>query len=402
MPDFAYTARALDGKRIDGTLNAGSEREAINVLTGRSLFPISVSTVAEPQAMRIGGFRITDQTMVNFFASLSSLLRGGVPLLRALKILHDQASNQRLKSVLDDVVSRVEDGQTIGDAFARHPRVFNEITINLARAGGEGGFLEDAFDRVAQFIEHRSDLKARTVGALIYPVILASVGTLILIVLLTFFIPQFGELFGELRDRGKLPAATDWLLGFSELIQSYGLYLALFFAILSTFAWVQLKTDNGRRFVDRLKLRLPMFGSVFRNLAVSRFCRVLGTLLKNGVPLLKSLEISRDAAGNRVLAEAIDEAADNVTSGESLATPLRKSGQFPVTVTEMISVAEESNTLDSVLVGVADGLEKQTMRRLDLLVRMLEPMMLVVMASIIMVIVVALLLPILKMGEAFA
>jgi general secretion pathway protein F/type IV pilus assembly protein PilC len=339
--------------------------------------------------------------MVNFFSSLASLLRGGVPMLRALKVVQEQTSNARLKTILVEIIDRVEDGESIGDAFARFPNVFNDITVNLARAGGEGGFLEDAFERVAQFIEHRADLKSRTVGALIYPLILASIGSLILVVLLVFFVPKFGEMFGELRERGKLPWATDMLLGLSGFAQQYGIVVGLFLAILSAFVWVQFRTPKGRRSLDLLKLRLPVFGTIVRNLCVARFCRVLGTLLKNGVPILKSLDISREATGNRVLSEAIAEASQNVTSGEALATPLRASGHFPPTVTEMIAVAQESNTLDTVLVNLADGLEKQTMRRLDLLVRMLEPLMLVILAGVIMVIVVALLLPVLRMGEAF-
>ncbi len=401
MPEFTYTARSLDGERVSGTLSAATEREVIGVLSGKSLFPIAVAPLKEKKSVGLRGWRINDQTQANFFASLASLLRGGVPLMRSLKILQSQATNQRLRTVLDDIVARVEDGETVGDAFARYPTDFNEITVNLARAGAEGGFLEDAFERVGQFIEHRADIKGRTVGALIYPAILAGVGALILIVLLIFFIPKFGELFEELRQRGQLPAATDFLLNFSSSLQKFGIPLAIVCAILFAVLWVQIKKPKGRRAADWVKLRLPMFGSVFRNLAVARFCRVLGTLLKNGVPLIKSLEISRDATGNRVLSEAIDKATENVASGESLAVPLKRSGHFPATVSEMISVAEESNTLDTVLISLADGLEKQTMRRLDLLVRMLEPMMLVVMATIIMIIVVALLLPILKMGQAF-
>lgn len=402
MPDFTYVARGLDGKRVTGSLSAATERDVISLLGAKSLFPIEVATDA-PQGSAIATVRgrVGDQAMVNFFTSLASLLRGGVPLLRSLKVVQEQTSNARLRSILDDVIERVEDGSSIGDALARHPRVFNEITVSLARAGGEGGFLEDAFDRVAQFIEHRADLKARTIGALIYPVILATIGTIILVVLLVFFVPKFGELFTELRQRGKLPFATDMLLGLSGFAQQYGLFVALFFAILFAFLWVQIKTPKGRRTLDLVKLKLPVFGTIIKNLSVARFCRVLGTLLKNGVPILKSLEISRTATGNSILSDAIAEAAENVTSGEALASPLRKSGHFPATVTEMIAVAQESNTLDSVLINLADGLEKQTMRRLDLMVRMLEPLMLVVMAGVIMVIVVALLLPVLKMGEAF-
>lgn len=403
MPEFTYVARGLDGKRVSGTLSAGSEREVVSMLGAKSLFPVEVAT-DQPRNGQVTASRgrVADGALVNFFSSLASLLRGGVPLLRSLKVVQEQNTNPRLKAILADVIERVEDGTSIGDALARHPRVFNDITVSLARAGGEGGFLEDAFDRVSQFIEHRADLKARTIGALIYPVILASIGTIILVVLLVFFVPRFGELFSELRQRGKLPFATDLLLGLSQYAQQYGLYVGLVLAIAATFVWVQMKTPQGQRTVDSLKLRLPVFGTIVRNLSVARFCRVLGTLLKNGVPILKSLDISRTATGNCILSEAIAQASENVTSGESLASPLRKSGHFPATVTEMIAVAQESNTLDSVLISLADGLEKQTMRRLDLLVRMLEPLMLVVMAGVIMVIVVALLLPVLKMGEAFS
>jgi general secretion pathway protein F/type IV pilus assembly protein PilC len=160
-----------------------------------------------------------------------------------------------------------------------------------------------------------------------------------------------------------------------------------------------MKTEKWRRFADGMKIKVPLFGPIFLNLAVGRFCRVLGTLLKNGVPILKALEISRDASGNRVLSQAIADAAENITSGESLSGPLGKSGHFPRNVTEMISVAEESNTLDDVLINISEGLEKQTVRRLDLMVKLLEPLMLMVMAAIVLVVVVALLLPIMKMGS---
>ena len=218
-------------------------------------------------------------------------------------------------------------------------------------------------------------------------------------VLLIFFVPSFGEIFQQLRDMGELPAITDWLLGFSGFLRSYGLFFVILAAILYVVLRVQLNTDKGRRIWDGIKIKLPMFGPIFLNLAVARFCRVLGTLLRNGVPILKGLEISRDAAGNRVLSEAIEKASDNITSGETLRCRLGKSGHFPVNVTEMISVAEESNTLDDVLVSIADGLEKQTVRRLDLMVKLIEPLMLMVMAGIILVVVVALLLPIMKMGN---
>lgn len=399
MPDFAYTARRSTGDKISGTLTAGSQREALAMLSGQELFPIEVVEEKARKAISFGK-RVGGQEMATFYGQLAGLMRSGVPLLRSLEILRDQSHNSTLKEVMTDVYERVEDGEGLGEAMSRYPRVFNEMAVNMARAGAEGGFLEDAFDRVSAFTEQQVDLKARTVGALMYPVILAGMGSVIVGVLLIFFVPKFGEMFEQLRQRGELPALTDWLLAFSDGLRSYWYLIAMVAAVVGGFIYFQLKTEPGRRMADLIRLRLPMFGIIFKNLAVARFCRVLGTLLRNGVPILKSLEISREAAGNRILSDAIAKASENITAGESLATPLGKSGHFPVTVVEMISVAEESNSLDTVLVDIADGLEVRTQRNLDLLVRMLEPVMLLVMAGIVLFVVIALLLPVIKMSSA--
>ena len=202
-----------------------------------------------------------------------------------------------------------------------------------------------------------------------------------------------------MRDEGQLPAITEWLMWTSETLQKYGIFIALAFCAAFIYGRNRLATPSGRRWADGWKIRLPIMGNIFLSLAVARFCRVLGTLLHNGVPILRSLEISQDAAGNRVLSEAVEQASENITSGDSLATPLSSSGHFPNTVVEMIAVAEESNTLDSVLVDIADGLEKQTSRRLDLAVRLLEPIMLLILAGIVLFVVIALLLPIFKMSS---
>lgn len=398
MPEFSYIARDMSGQRVTGNLSANSERDVINTLSGRSLFPIEVKS-SEKKGISFSGGRVNAQTISTFYDQLASLMKNGVPMLRSLAILKDQSSAASLKRALEDVISRVEEGATLSEAFARHPRIFNEMAVNMSRAGSEGGFLEDALERVAAFTEQQAELKSQTIGALIYPTVLASIGTVVVTILLVFFVPKFGQLFDQLRAKGELPWMTEWLLGFSAGLQRYGLIIVAIAVVLFLVARVQLKTEKGRRFADGLKIKLPLFGPIFLNLAVARFCRVLGTLLKNGVPILKGLEISREAAGNRVLSEAIGEASDNITSGESLSVPLSSSGHFPVTVTEMISVAEESNTLDSVLVNISDGLEKQTLRRLDLMVKLIEPLMLLVMAIVILIVVMALLLPVMKMGQ---
>ena len=398
MPDYAYTARDLQGQKQHGTISASTEREAMNLLSNQSLFPISVtSDEAERTVHR--GRKVKGQVMAATYSQLASLLRSGVPMLRSLAVIREQASNPTLTQVMDDIYVAVEDGQPMADAMESYPRVFSEMAVNMTRAGAEGGFLEDALERVAYFTEQQEDLKSRTVGALAYPVFLGSVGSLIVVALVVFFVPKFGELFETLRDRGELPVLTEWLLWLSDTLNRYwllllGLSFGAFFALR-----VRLQSEEGRRVIDSWKMRMWLVGAIFQSLAVARFCRVLGTLLHNGVPILKSLGISREAAGNRMLSEAIEEASENITSGASLSRPLAASGYFPKTVVEMIAVAEESNTLDRVLVEVADGLEKRTARRLDLVVRLLEPIMLLVLAGAVLLVVIALLLPVIKMSS---
>jgi general secretion pathway protein F/type IV pilus assembly protein PilC len=329
---------------------------------------------------------------------LAALLRSGVPLLKSLAVLRDQTSNTAVKEVLQDVYERVEEGASLAEAMARHPNVFSETSVSMARAGGEGGFLEDALDRVAQFTEDQEDLKARTVGALAYPIFLAFVGTCVVTALLIFFVPNFEEMFERLRDQGQLPAVTEGLLWFSATLNRWWLVLLLGVIALFVFLRSRLKTEAGRQFRDRNLLRVPLLGGILQALAVARFCRVLGTLLHNGVPILRALEISSSSTGNRVLSKAIEEASENISAGESLAPPLRACGHFQTDVVEMISVAEESNTLDVVLISIADGLEKRAGRRLDLAVRLLEPIMLLILAGIVLVVVIALLLPVLRMA----
>ncbi len=398
MPDFDYTARDLQGQKKVGTISAATEREAINLLSGKSLFPITVSTdEAKRTVYRSKG--VKGQVMAATYAQLASLLRSGVPMLRSLAVIREQASNPTLKQVLDDIYTAVEDGQPMADGMQRYPRVFSEMAVNMTRAGAEGGFLEDALERVAHFTEQQEDLKSRTVGALAYPVFLGAIGSLIVAALIIFFVPKFGELFETLRERGELPVLTDWLLWLSDTLNRWWWLLLIGMVSLYVVLRERLRTDEGRRTADYLKMKLPLVGNILQSLAVARFCRVLGTLLNNGVPILKSLGISREAAGNRMLSEAIEEASENISSGASLAQPLASSGYFPKTVVEMIAVAEESNTLDKVLVEIADGLEKRTSRRLDLVVRLLEPLMLLVLAGAVLFVVIALLLPVIKMSS---
>jgi general secretion pathway protein F len=397
MAEFRYSARDAAGRQLSGTLSAASQREAVAILAGRSLFPLEVEDAA-PAVKSRRVRRVPAPLLAVTYGQLADLLRSGVPLLRSLEVIQKQASHGGLKTVLGEVHRRVEDGSTLADAMDHFRPVFGEMAVHMVHAGGEGGFLEEALARVAEFTDTQDDLKKRTLGAVAYPAILAVVATVVVTVLVVFFVPMFSELFAQLRERGELPLLTDWLLVASTWVRFWGLPLL---AIVVLGAWLArrwLRSDAGRWWHDRLVIRLPMAGPIILSLAVARFCRVLGTLLHNGVPILRSLEISRNATGNRVLAAAIGEATEDISAGQPLAGPLAASGQFPPLVVEMIAVAEQANNLEGVLLNVANTLERRTWRRLDLAVRLIEPLLLLVLASVVLMLVIALLLPILKMG----
>jgi general secretion pathway protein F/type IV pilus assembly protein PilC len=318
--------------------------------------------------------------------------------LKSLNVLAEQSAHPTLSEVLADVRDHVADGESLDAALARHPHVFGELTVSMVRAGSEGAFLEEALKRTADFLEKQEELKGRVVGAMMYPVILAIAGFTVTVVLIVFFVPKFAELFARLEERGGLPTATVWLLWTSDFLGRYGLVLAALAAGGAFWARRQLVTPAGRLWLDRMKLKLPLMGNIFLSFAIARFCRVLGTLMRNGVPLLRSLEISSDSSGNRVLAQAVLASAENVSSGDTLAKPLAACGLFPAPVMAMIGVAEESNNLENVLITIADSVERKTNRQLDIMVRLLEPLMLVLMASVILFVLVALLLPVFEMS----
>ncbi len=400
---YAYVARDMTGKKVTGVVDAGSPREATAQLSAKNLFPVEIkATDAKAAANKsaLTNKKVKGQVMATFYAQLASLLRSGVPMLRSLTVLSQQSTDATLSAVLTEIKGRVEEGEPLGQAMARYPRVFSEMAVNMTRAGAEGGFLEDALERVGTFTELQEDLKGRTISALAYPIFLFGVGTIVITILLVFFVPKFDTMFDRLRSKGQMPWVTDALLAFSRMLQSYGWILIILAVIAFLVFRAKLASEAGREWGDRVKLKIPVLGSILMNLAVARFCRVLGTLLANGVPILKSLDISRSATGNRLLSNSIADAAENIRSGDSLASPLRSSGHFPLTVVEMISVAEESNSLDRVLPEIADSLEKRTFRRLDLFVRLLEPVMLLVMAMLVMLVVLALLVPVIRSSTA--
>jgi general secretion pathway protein F/type IV pilus assembly protein PilC len=401
MPQFTYLARTPSGEDVAGSITAGSKRETLNLLAEKGVFALRVEPVRETAGRWRFRRRIKRRAIATNLSQLADLLQNGVPLLTALNVLAEQAAERELAVVLADVRDRVAEGASLDEAFAHHPKVFDELTVNMVRAGSEGAFLEDALKRTADFLELQEELKWRVVGAMAYPCFLAVASALVTTVLIVFFVPKFASLFARLEQQGGgLPWATVVLLWLSDFVRSYGVFFAA--ALGGALFWLQsaVKTERGRATADRWKLRIPVAGPIFLNSAISRFCRVLGTLLRNGVPLLKALEISSESAGNRVLARAIRASAENISSGDTLSRPLAQCGLVPRPVMAMIRVAEESNNLDSVLVNIADALDRKIARQLDVMVRLIEPMMLLVMGGVILFVLVALLLPVFDMSAS--
>ena len=400
MPDFTFEAMTPAGARNNGTLTATTEREAMTILDGRGLFPLRIELAKKTQTTGVGGKRIKARHMATFFAQLANLLRAGVPLLRSLEILQRQGSQPALIDVLREIHAKVADGTNLADAMAMHPKAFNELSVSMVRAGQEGGFLEDVLERIANFTEHQEDLKSKVIGALAYPIFLAVVGFIILQILVIFVVPKFEPIFKKLEEKGQLPTLTQGLVGVSHLLQRHGIWVLL--AVVAAY-WAYrnwARSESGRLTVDGWRLKLPSAGTIYLNFALSRFTRILGTLLHNGIPILQALRIAKDSTGNKVLTNAIDQAAENVTAGNSLAQPLGACEHFPRDVVEMVAVGEESNNLEKVLIDIADGLEKRTSRQLELFVRLLEPVMLLIMAGVTLLVVAGLLLPVFKMSSA--
>ena len=348
MPDFTYTALASTGAKSIGSLTATSEREAASMLDARGLFPLHIAAANADGGTGYTftfGSGVSKRQLCTTYSQLADLLGSGVPLLRSIELLERQTSNKRLATVLRDVRMRVADGMGLAQAMAQHPKVFDELVVSMIRAGQEGGFLEDVLKRTATFVEHQEDMKGKVIGSLAYPAFLMMAGIGVVSTLMIFFVPKFEPVFAKLKEKDALPVLTKYLLLLSNYMTSYGLFAAIGVVVLFFIYRWWARTPKGRRKMDVLRLRLPVFGKIYLSLALSRFTRILGTMLHNGIPILKALGIAKDSTGNKVLTEAIEAAAENITAGAKLADPLRTNGYFPADVVEMIAIAEESMVL---------------------------------------------------------
>lgn len=395
MPTFSYIARNAAGQKIEGRLAGSSAATVLAELQSRALAPVRVEEVREKPHLRKG---VGVRQMSAAYRQLADLLRAGVPLLRALRLLGRGKSNPRLAAVMEKVADAVADGQRLADAMAAHGEFFPPVQVAMVRAGEKGGFLDAVLARMGGFLEHQADLRSRLVGSLIYPFVLLAVGTGIVIFALLVFVPKFKDFYARI----ELPWPTKVLLATSNLLTHWWLPMLAALAIVIVAAWRVMQSPRVRRAMVEAQTKLPALGPLTRAIAVSRFARILGTLLENGIPMLQAIQISRDAAGNILLAEAIEEAGEAVRAGETLSKPLAASGLFGEDIIEMISVGESANNLPQVLVTIADTIEKRIDRLLGVFLRLIEPALLMCMAGAVLFIFIALIVPMMRMSSGLS
>lgn len=393
MPSFSYVARTTSGERVTGVLETANEQAVLSELASRGLSPLRVvESTSAPR--RRGGVAV--RRLAAAYQQLADLLHAGVPLLRALRLLGRSKANPRIAATMTAIADDVADGQRLADAMARHPSIFPPIQIAMVRAGERGGFLDQVLARLASFLVHQAELRAKVIGNLIYPIVLLVVGLGVVVAALIFFVPRFKDFYKEMT----LPLPTRILMATSEVLTQHGLIVLIAVAVIIAGAVHLWRKPGVRRQLAIWQLRVPMFGPLVKSLSVARFCRVLGTLLTNGIPMLQAMRISRDAAGHPLMEEAIDAATESVRAGEPLAKPLGASGLFDEDVVEMISVGESANNLDSVLVSVAETIERRVDRLLGIALRLMEPLLLLALAAVVMFIFIALVVPMMSMSSA--
>jgi type II secretory pathway component PulF len=416
MPQFAYKALQLDGAATEGLIDAANRQEAMRQVELRGLKPIRLSESASPAgkgaaaapAGQGGGFglklklgqpgKITPRILENFTRLLSSLLAAGVPFSRALVIIHREAAEPVAKAKWKEIHDLVIDGMSLSDAMARSPETFPRVYVAMVEAGETGGFLDVVLAQIADFQSREKELKGKVMTALMYPAILLFLAVGVLIFLLVFFIPRFQLVFQGFN--AELPLITRMIVGVSDAVRNYGLFIgaALVVAFISLRSW--FCSEAGRRAWEGYILRVPTIGPLLAQFAMARFCRMLGTLLGAGVPLINALNVARRSIGNQILVDAVSESIDRVKEGKALGKSLAQNrALFPGTVVEMISVAEESGKLDAELLRIASVTEGDLDRQLKAVVALAEPVMLFVIAALIGTIFIGMVIPIFSLQD---
>lgn len=402
MPVFTYKAVDAQGTKTAGAVPAANRSAALDQIAQRGLVPISVTDPQEAVPKRRAGARppgrVSQASAEAFVRELANLLAAGVAMSRALHILSHQTSNPAARRQWTAIHDDVAGGAPLAEAMSKWPLSFPGVHVAMVHAGETGGFLDVVLAQIADFRSRERDLKSKVRGAMAYPIILAVLATGVLIFLMTYFIPRFSGIFADFG--AALPPLTLAIVAVSRAITDYGLLMIIGVALIVILARRALQSDSGKRAVEKALLRTPVLGGVLAKFALVRFCRMLGTLLGSGVPLVASLRVAREAIGNQTLADTMRVSIEQVQEGKSLSQSLAASERlFPPSVVEMISVAEESGRLDLELKRLALVYETDLDRQLQLLVALAEPALLLIMAGIVGTIVVGMLLPVFTLQE---
>ena len=417
MANFQYIALDAKGEQTTGTVEADSEADAVAKLRTQGLYPTQVvqdgkgklsaggkkggAARGKKKAKGSTGGRVKPKILMIFTRQLATLIDSGLPLLRGLTVLAKGEPNQIMRGTVNSLADSVQSGSTFSESLAQHPRIFDKLYVNMVKAGELGGVLEVVLTRLAEYQEKAHKLKNKIVAAMVYPVIVMFIAVAILTFLMLFIVPKFKDMFADMGG-AELPKISQVVFGFSEFMLSRSFILPNAVWILGgAFGmWVvfQLwgRTKGGRRVLDTMKLKVPLFGDIQRKSAIARFSRTLGTLVTSGVPILQALNITRETAGNVVISDAIGKVHESVKEGESIVQPLSGSGVFPSMVISMVDVGEETGQLPEMLLKIADVYDDEVDNAVTALTSVLEPIMIVFLALVVGSIVFALFLPLIK------
>jgi type IV pilus assembly protein PilC len=400
MPIYVWVGKTKKGRSIKGELEAADERIARIQLKKRSIHVTKLKQKPKDLFENISFMqpKVTNKDLVIFTRQFSTMIDAGLPLVQGLNILGEQTENKTFRRMLKTITRDVEGGSTLADALGKHPKIFDSLFVNLVAAGEVGGILDTILQRLAAYIEKAQKLKSQIKGAMTYPIVVVAIAVIVIAVIMIFVIPVFQDLFSSF---GKgLPAPTQFVVSMSDFIKGNVLYII---GGLIIFVWAlrrYRKTTSGRKNIDTLLLKLPIFGDLLKKVAVARFTRTLGTMVASGVPILDALDITAKTAGNVIVEEVILEARASIAEGQTIAEPLSQSDIFPGMVTQMISVGESTGALDAMLEKIADFYDDEVDATVTAMTTMLEPLLMLFLGGSIGGLVIAMYLPIFQMAAA--
>jgi type IV pilus assembly protein PilC len=394
MPKFTYVGVTANGKQVKGEIQASSKNEVISLLRKKKLRPVSIKSASVGISLAFLD-KVKLQDVSRFTRQFSAMTAAGLPLVQCLDILSAQTENKKLSAAVKQISGDIQGGSTLADALQKHPSIFNSLYCNMISAGEASGSLDTVLLRLADYQEKAEALRRKIKGAMTYPVIVTIVAVFATAAMLTFVVPTFAQMFTDVG--GSLPLPTQIIMTLSDFLKKYILLLILIAAGAMTALFYYYKTDDGKLRIDGIKLKIPLWGDLERKSSISRFAQTLSTLLTSGVTILDALNITAKTAGNKVLEKGIMRTLERITGGMTIAEPLKETGVFPPMVIHMISVGEKTGDLAEMLKKISDFYKEEVDAAIDALTSIIEPVMIVLMGTIIGGILIAMYLPMFDM-----